>query len=90
MAIRSPMFRENSLHTYKTPASSRTTGTTSSTSSAAISASRSRHTEPAAATPVTDDYVQLVTIDDGRVNAVRNYCWDPKPCANSSRIHRRP
>lgn len=27
--------------------------------------------------PITNEYIQLVTIDDGRVSAVRNYCWDP-------------
>lgn len=28
--------------------------------------------------PIVNEYVQLVTVDDGRVSAVRNYCWDPQ------------
>ncbi|MBD3941437.1 nuclear transport factor 2 family protein [Microbacterium sp. NEAU-LLC] len=28
--------------------------------------------------PLTNEYIQLVTIADGRVSAVRNYCWDPQ------------
>lgn len=27
---------------------------------------------------ITNEYVQLVTIDNGQVSAVRNYCWDPR------------